>query len=303
MIILVCFYFLKKVYEKSKVAPAPQLGNFTSRNKIQPMHKEKHPETIKAHSSNHCQQFPMNSEKENVQEIRSNASNSSSNQHQQFPLTLMKESIGENSSKVYSSSVNDHQEIQMTPLDETHEENKVKTLNSSATSDTSSNSDRSLPNIIYVEEQETNCDKENQSDSNVRMKNSMIQTAADCMKQVNREDKVGKQIKSDEILSRRQSLTNQQCFNINIKCIVPTIQPFPVVVQVLKKALSVNLLSICQICVFLPLNVIPIILVSFSDGTCDENNIMVRVVRLISLITIFGLIGFPILSEKKLDNF
>ena len=238
-----CLYFGKKVYEKSKVAPAPQIGNFGPRNNSQPQQNQ--------------------------------------------PTKTQKNS-------------SDHQQIPMTSISKSHQEKPSQTLNTSPVMGTCSKLDQNTPNLILVREYETNIDTEMKGDTEERNEKDIKQTKnGDCNGDKSIREKQTKP--AEEIATGTQN--NFPFQNINVEHMVPTCQPFPVAVQIGKKALNVNLLSICQICVFLPLSMIPTILSYFPDEDCHDANIMFRLVRLLSLITIVGLIVFPILSEKKLDNF
>ena len=203
----------------------------------------------------------------------------------------------------HQKNSSDHQ-IPMTTISKNHEENPSQTLNTSQILSTSSILEQNMPNLILVRECETNMDTEIQGDTEETKEKNVFEAKNVDIK----EDKIGDEKKNqaksaEETVGRTQNSLPISNFNINVEHMVPTCQPFPVAVEIGKKALNVNLLSICQICVFLPLSMIPTILSYFPDEDCHDANTMFRLVRLLSLITIVGLIVFPILSEKKLDNF
>ena len=219
-----CLYFTKKVYEKSKVSPAPvpQLGTFVNTTEI-------------------------------IQTNENSTNQISQNSHDSPRPS--------SSSKLDQSNVN---------------------------------------NIIFVKEQESKNDTESQEVKDETDKNIEIQNDDENKETIRKQHK---EVFTLDSIVRRQNSNPHQFFKINVKRRVPTFQSLPVAVDVAKKALNVNLLSLCQICVFLPLNILPLFLHYFPEESCAENIVIRAMAGLFLLVTIVGLIGFPLLSEKKLDNF
>lgn len=81
-----------------------------------------------------------------------------------------------------------------------------------------------------------------------------------------------------------------QCF--------PPILPF----ETAKKALSVNILSLCMLLIIMPLNLLNFY-VFFKDSTCESDPNLQSVTRSLGLIGLIGSVFTPCLIEKKLDKF
>ena len=109
---------------------------------------------------------------------------------------------------------------------------------------------------------------------------------------------------TEENVVRRMNQNPNQFFRVKIskalESFPSTQEPFPIVIMV-KKALIVNIVSLCQIAFLFPLYVLDFLLL-FKFFTCDDE----RFSRLSLTFGTFGLlfnICFPVLLEKKLDRF
>ena len=71
--------------------------------------------------------------------------------------------------------------------------------------------------------------------------------------------------------------------------------------SMVKKALIVNLVTLCQFAFLFPNSLIDI-LVLINSRICDDDYFS-RVLRLLGFFGIFGYISFPLCLEKKLDKF
>ena len=208
-----------------------------------------------------------------------------------------------------SESRSNHQHLPMTVQENLPTENPKSTLQVSPRPKLTyeaetPNQGNSTSNLILVGEQASQMETENQEVTIERDENTVNHDGIhEDGEQSNKGFVEETQIKSSECVIRRQNSNPHQFFKMNVERIVPTSLPIPIVVGVGKKALNVNLLSLCQICVFLPLNIFPIFLHHFyKDCLIEDINVLI-VGGFLLLITFVGLIGFPILSEKKLDNF
>ena len=79
---------------------------------------------------------------------------------------------------------------------------------------------------------------------------------------------------------------------------IPPILPF----ETAKKALSVNILSLCMLLIIMPLNVLNFY-VFFKDSSCESDPNLQSITRFLGLIGLIGSVFTPSLIEKKLDKF
>ena len=112
---------------------------------------------------------------------------------------------------------------------------------------------------------------------------------------------------TQEVEIRRKNSNPNQFFKVTVTKTAPTflspLQNSPIV-QVAKRALNVNLLSLCQLSFLLTPNIIDVMkLVSFPGGLCDPSTTYLAVTRGLGFLGLFGSLAFPFLTEKKLDNF
>ena len=108
----------------------------------------------------------------------------------------------------------------------------------------------------------------------------------------------------EENVVRRLNQNPYQFFKVKISKTLERIPApqgtFPML-RMVKKALIVNLVTLCQFAMLFPLCLVDVFLL-LKDDSCDNEN-FVKLLKLMVLFGVFCSIGFPISLEKKLDKF
>ena len=108
----------------------------------------------------------------------------------------------------------------------------------------------------------------------------------------------------EENAVRRLNENPNQFFKVRIpkrnNCIPSQIETFPML-KMVKRALNVNIVSLCQFAFLFPLYLVDILL--FVDaGSCDDDY-FANMLKLLGICGLLGYIIFPIYLEKKLEKF
>ena len=122
--------------------------------------------------------------------------------------------------------------------------------------------------------------------------------------QVNSKHAVDNLNANEENVVRRMNQNPNQFFRVKISKALEKIpsaqETFPMLSKV-KKALIVNLVSLCQMAFLLPLHVMDVLLL-LNFWVCDNKNFS-PLAKIFAASGIIGNIFFPICLEKKLDKF
>ena len=108
----------------------------------------------------------------------------------------------------------------------------------------------------------------------------------------------------EENVIKRLNQNPNQFFKVKISkatdLLPPQQEKFPIL-RMVKKALIVNLVSLCQMAFLLPFCVVDIILI-VNDSACDDE-FFNTVIKSMGIFSLIFFISFPICLEKKLDRF
>ena len=108
----------------------------------------------------------------------------------------------------------------------------------------------------------------------------------------------------EENAIRRLNQNPNQFFKVKILKALerssPQTETIPLL-SIVKKALIVNIVTLCQFASLFPMYLIDILLI-VNAGSCDDDKFVI-VLKLIGFFGLFGYLSFPICLGKKLDKF